>query len=96
MLAYVYLLISQFTPVNPGTQIQAYALAPSKHRAPFRHGLEEHSRVAVKGKDNCCKYILHFAIQHYIGEMFMLRKNAKFRNAQYLMFLTRFPLITLV
>lgn len=76
MLAYVYLLISQFTPVNPGTQIQAYALAPSKHRAPFRHGLEEHSRVAVKGKDNC-KYILHFAIQHYTGEnVYVTQKRA--------------------
>jgi hypothetical protein len=40
---------SQFDPWNPAGQAHAYASAPSKHSAPFWHGLDAHSSEPMCG-----------------------------------------------
>ena len=41
------LLVSQFTPVKPSSHSHVYALIPSIHCAPFKHGVETHSSMSI-------------------------------------------------
>ena len=62
----VNLLVSQLTPVNPAAHTQVYPLMPSMQRPPKRHGLEAHSSMSEKGRQNkaslcCCSRQIRFS-----------------------------------
>ena len=41
------LLVSQFVPAYPGTQLHVYSFTKSLHVAPFKQGLVAHSLISI-------------------------------------------------
>ena len=60
----INLPVSQLVPSYPAGQKHAYLAIPSKHVAPFWHGLLAHSRISVRSKwERNCHFLICITAQ---------------------------------